>query len=52
MTDAPPAVEAPEPDRSLWVIGGGIALLVVVAVIAVVLLVHRILWGRRKEKPV
>lgn len=41
MTDAPPVVEAPKPDRSLWVIGGGIALLVVVAVIAVVLLGSR-----------
>lgn len=41
MTDEHPVVEAPAPDRSLLAIGGGIAVLVVVAVIAVVVLGSR-----------
>lgn len=41
MTDEAPSPNSPAPDRSLLVIGGGIAVLVVVTVIAVVLLGSR-----------
>ena len=41
MTDDPPVTGTPTPDRSLIAIGGGIAVLVVMAVIAVVLLGSR-----------